>query len=1189
VHVVRSFALPITVCLALLFSRALAANDHNPDFTRDIRPVLARHCFKCHGPDDKARKAKLRLDLRDTALHGGRSGLPAIVPGKLEESELARRISSSDESEVMPPAAAKNPLSDRDKDLLRRWIASGAEYKQHWAFIPPRQAPLPPVKRTDWPRNPIDHFVLARLEAAGLAPSPPADRSTLVRRVYLDLIGLPPTPEETDAFINDNAPDAYEKLVERLLASPHYGERWARRWLDLARYADTNGYEKDRVRSMWPYRDWVIRALNRDLPFDQFTIEQIAGDMLPNATLDQRIATGFHRNTMINEEGGNDPQEFRFHAMTDRVATTGTTWLGLTVGCAQCHTHKYDPIPQREYYQLMACLDNADEPVMDVPTSELMRRRGEMKARIKAIIEDLPNRFPPEGEYRWHAAQIESASSANGASVERMKDGSIRFSGRNPDKDTYTVVVDSSVPDVSAVRLEALADSSLPQSGPGRAANGNSLLSDVRVALAALAAPNELQHVKLVRTVADFSWDGFPVLWAVSKQAKAERPIQGTAARTATLRLDKPLSHLSATRWIIRIEQNYGKQHTIGRLRVSLGQRLNDTRPVSVRRRDSLEWKFNEWLRRQSAEAVRWTVLRPIEAKANLPLLHVLDDCSVLASSDQTKRDVYDLKYRPNLRNITAIRLEALPHDSLPSHGPGRVYYEGTFGDFFLSDFPLTADGKPVKFSRASCTFDADYGRVAGAIDDDPHTGWAIRGGQGKPQTAVFNLATPLQVPTELSLRMVFEQYYAAALGRFRISVTDDPAPVEASARPAEIEKLLVLTADRRTPQQRDQLFKYYLSVAPELAPEHEAIRKLESQIPAYPTTLVLAERPANETRPTYFHERGEFLKVTERVTPNVLSVLPSLPAEAPRNRLGLAGWIVDPRNPLVGRVAMNRQWAAFFGQGIVRTTEDFGYQGEPPTHPELLDWLAVELVRRNWSMKQMHRLIVSSATYQQSSRVTPQLLKLDPQNKLLARGPRVRLEAELVRDSTLKASRLLAEKIGGRSVFPPQPPGVSSEGAYGPLAWNVSQGADRYRRGLYTFSKRTAPFAMFNTFDAPSGEACVARREISNTPLQALTMLNDTLFVEAAQKLGRDLYERGGSVESRAAWLFRRCLARPPADDELKLLVGFFHAENKSFRGKKLNPIAVADSREDDVCERAAWTALARAVLNLDETIVKN
>src|SRR5262245_7245578 len=522
----------LPACLLILACTApLHAADSAPAgqdlFTTSGRPVLVQHCFKCHGPDDRTRKAGLRLDQRDTALRPARSGKRPVVPGKPDESELVRRIFAPDEQTVMPPPVAKNPLSAQEKETLRHWIADGAEYTQHWAFVPPRAVPLPAVRQKDWPRNPIDHFILARLEAEGLQPSPEAERAPLVRRLYLDLVGLPPTPEEADAFVRDPAPDAYERLVDRLLASPHYGERWARRWLDLARYADTNGYEKDRPRSVWPYRDWVIGALNADMPFDRFTIEQLAGDMLPGATLDQRVATGFHRNTMLNEEGGIDPLEFRFYATVDRVHTTATTWLGLTVGCAQCPTHKFDPIPQREYYQLMAFLNNADEPTIDVPRPEITRRRHETEAKVNELIADLPNRFP----------------------VEEARE---------------------------------------------------------------------------------------------------------------------------------------------------------DQRPLEVRRREHLEQKFQQWARAEAGRAVPWSVLRPAEAKARLPVLTGLEDNSVLASGDQSKRDVYDVRFRTGLRRITAIRLEVLPDDRLPKHGPGRIFYEGPFGDFFLSEFTVSVNGRKVQLAKAS-------------------------------------------------------------------------------------------------------------------------------------------------------------------------------------------------------------------------------------------------------------------------------------------------------------------------------------------------------------------------------------------------------------------------------------------------------------------------------------------------------
>jgi hypothetical protein len=1185
----RSLLFSVAFLLAAL---AGPARGEPVDFSRDVRPILSRHCFKCHGPDEKARKAKLRLDVRDAATAETKGGGRPIVPGKPDESELVRRISSADETEVMPPPATKNPLSPAQQQLLRQWIAEGAEYQPHWAFVAPRQAPLPPVRQADWPRNAIDHFVLARLEAAGLRPSPQADRYTLVRRLYLDLIGLPPTPEEADAFAQDPAPDAYERVVDRLLASPHYGERWARRWLDLAHYADTNGYEKDRVRSVWPYRDWVIDALNADLPFDRFTIEQVAGDLLPGATARQKIATGFFRNTMLNEEGGIDPLEFRFHAMTDRVATTGTVWLGLTLGCAQCHTHKFDPLLQREYYQVMAFLNNADEPEMDVPRPDLVARRVEVARQVAARVDDLPNRFPPDGSLRWHTPQPASVVSAAGATAEKLDDASVRFSGKDPEEDTYTVVIDSDLTDVTALRVEALTDPALPSTGPGRTPHGNFVLTEVTVTAAPRNEPEKGQAVKFVRAEADAAQDGFPAGNAIDGNPKTGWAIHvaGTwnVNRTATFTLEKPAGFPGGTRWTIQLGQQHGTHHTLGRLRLGFGQQSSDDRPVEVRRRDHLERKFNEWLKQEENKAVRWTVLRPVEAKSNLPLLTVLDDGSVLASGDQTKRDVYDVRFGGDLKGVTAVQLEVLPDDSLPKRGPGRVYYEGAFGDFFLSEVTLTAGGEAVRFARASQDFADGTNNAAAAIDGNPLTGWSINRGQGKAHAAVFNLAAPLGDLREMSLRLLFERYYSAPLGRFRIWVTTDARPVEARGLPPDVEELVLTPADQRGEAQRERLLRHFLSVAPELAGEREAILKLRDQQLALPTTLVLAERPPSNPRPTFLHRRGEFLQPTDPVEPDVPAILPGLPKDAPRDRLTFARWLVGPDNPLVGRVTMNRQWAAFFGRGLVRTTEDFGYQGERPTHPELLDWLAVELVRQGWSMKQMHRLIVTSATYRQAARATPELQASDPQNRQLARGPRFRLEAELIRDLALKGSGLLSPRLGGPSVFPPQPPSVTSEGTYGALPWTVSAGADRYRRGLYTFSKRTAPYAMFNTFDAPSGEACVARREVSNTPLQALTLLNDAVFVEAAQALGRTLAGKSSSVEARATELFRRCVTRPPSPDEVALLVKFYEAQKQRFVSKELDAAAVAGSGDGDVIERATWTAVARIVFNLDETITR-
>jgi cytochrome c553 len=972
----------------VVFSLLLAAPARADDFfASKVRPILASACFKCHGPDDAARKAKLRLDAREEALKPARSRKRAIVPGKPAESELVARIFSDDETEVMPPPATKLVLTKEQKEILKRWVEEGAEYSPHWAFVAPTRPAVPAVKDAAWPRNPIDRFVQARLEKEKLSPSPVADRYTLVRRVFLDLVGLPPTPAEADAFVNDRRPGAYERLVDRLLASPAYGERWARRWLDLARYADTNGYEKDRPRSIWPYRDWVIAALNADMPYDQFTVEQLAGDMLPNPTRDQVIATGFHRNTMLNEEGGIDPLEFRFHAMADRVATTGTVWLGLTTACAQCHTHKYDPLSHKEYYGLFAFLNNADEPELEIADEETRKRQRE---------------------------------------IER---------------------------------------------------------------------------------------------------AEAQLPNKLTAAQ---------------------------------------------------------EKAFQKWLADERAKAVRWTALRPAEAKGSLPLLTVQPDGSVFVTGDQSKSDTYDLTFRGGWQAITAIRLEVLPDERLPRRGPGRIYYEGPPGDFFLSELSLTADGKPVKLTGATQSYAKGGNTAQKALDGDQQSGWSIDGGQGRAHQAVFRLESPLDAG-ELRLKMLFERYYAAGLGRFRVWVTSDARPA-ARDLPAELERLLLIEPQKLTADQTAALRRHFALTSAETKALREPIERQRQQLGRPTTTLVFTERPPENPRPTFVHHRGEFLQPGERVEPGLPAVLS--PAAGPRDRLGFARWLVSPANPLVGRVTVNRHWATFFGTGIVSTPQDFGLQGDLPSHPDLLDWLALEFVERGWSVKHLHRLIVTSATYRQSSRVTPGLLARDPGNRLLARGPRVRLDAEVVRDLVLRSSGLLAMQLGGPSVFPPQPPEVTTEGAYGQLNWKVSDGRDRHRRGLYTFMKRTAPFALFSTFDGPSGEVCLARREVSNTPLQALTMLNDQTILDASREVARRMTDDKGDLETRVNRAFRDVLTRPPTAEEVAMLTRFLSAQRERFEKKELDAAVVAGAGAG--ADRAAWTALARVLFNLDETIMR-
>lgn len=987
---------------ALLVRGARAEEAEVPSFNADVRPILAAKCFACHGPDEETREAGLRLDSFAGASED-LGGYRAIEPGDAEASELIRRVTSDDPYEKMPPQESGETLTGEEIDTLRRWIDGGGAYDVHWAFEPPRRAVLPEVSRPDWPANAIDAFVLHRLDQEELSPSADANPMTLVRRVYLDLLGVPPTPEQADAFLQDARPDAYERLVDRLLASERYGERWARAWLDVARYADTNGYEKDRPRSIWPYRDWVIAALNRDMPFDRFTIAQIAGDMLPEATVGDRIATGFHRNTMLNEEGGIDPLEFRYYAMVDRVATTGLVWMGMTVGCAQCHTHKYDPLTHTDYYRLMALLNNADEPDLVVPDPQIQQQRDVLLAEIQRLEATLEDQFPP-GEFS-----------------------------------------------------EA----------------------------------------------------------------------------------------------------------------------------------------FDAWVSRQRMAATPWRVLRPSRMSTNLPRLELRDDGSIFSSGDITKRDVFELSIPLDGVEgpVTALRLEVLPDGSLPASGPGRAYYEGRRGDFFLSEVEARVGDAAIDFVSATHS----YGNIAvgsgkadatNVFDGDGSTGWSTAGREGESHQLVLQLSEPLEAAGELQLTMLFERHFAASLGRFRWSATKAPGDVTASDLPIELEAILAKPETEWGADERDRLRRHFARTTPELAEARKPIDQLREQLPELPSTLVLRERPADNPRSTHRHHRGEYLSPREEVQPGVPEIFVGDDEDQPGDRLALARWLVSDRNPLVARVTVDRAWRAFFGQGLVPGSGDYGTQAPPPTHPELLDTLAVELVDAGWSLKWLHRKIVTSRTYRQQSEASEELWRRDPENRLLARGPRHRLDAEMVRDAALVASELLCSRIGGPSVYPPQPQSVTQL-AYGGTPWPTSAGADRYRRSLYTFAKRTAPFAAYATYDAPTGENCTVVRGRSNTPLQALTQLNDEMFMEMSRALAqRAMVEAEGEAE-RLEFIFRQCLTRFPTDHEQASILAYRSEQLARLEAGQLDPAAVAAAPEASA-ERASWAMVARVVMNLDEMISK-
>lgn len=980
-----------------------------------IETILSVHCVECHGRN--VRKGGLRLDDPPALAQGGDSG-PLFVPGESGKSLLVRKITASDPADRMPPKGS--PLSVEDIARVVAWIDAGApvrksekmqepEVPDHWSFHRPSMPDVPTLNESAKLSNPIDAFVLKRLAEEGLFFSPEADRTTLIRRLSLDLTGLPPTPDEVDAFLSDPRPDAYDRLVDRLLASPHYGERQALHWLDIARYADTNGFEKDRARSIWPYRDWVIRAFNQDLPFDRFVIEQLAGDMLPNATLDQRIATGFHRNTMVNEEGGIDVEEFRYEALVDRANTTATAFLGLTLACAQCHTHKYDPITQREYFQFLAFFDSSDDVIIEVPSLEVEKERRQREARIEAMTAELSNQFP----------------------------------------------------------LDDAVDS-------------------------------------------------------------------------------------------------------------------EDGLTEGERRRLSLERHFQAWQASIRSKAVPWQVARVVEARSKGHATFVqLPDGSVLVKGDWPNTDTYELSLRVDRPRLTAIRLEVLPDRSLPGGGPGRgVIMEE--GDFLLSELSAAAapwyaphELTPLSIVHASEDYAAEGRSAQQALDGKLDTGWSVKGATGRAHAAVFRVDGSSWPGGETLLKLKLDQVYVHqhTIGRFRVSVTDAEGEVTASGVPAHIETVLLLEPAERTASQREELLSHYLNVAPELVTAREPIDALRATMPKHPTTLVMEER--EEPRVTRIRHRGEFLEPREAVTPDVPAILPPLPETAPRTRLTLARWLVASENPLTARVTVNRMWQQYFGRGLVNTPEDFGLRGEPPTHPELLDWLAVEFMRRGWSVKDLTRLLVTSATYRQSSRVTHELYALDPSNELLGRSNRFRVEAEIIRDILLFTSGLLRARIGGPSVHPPVPQGLLA--LVYDTNWTASEGDDLHRRGLYTYWKRTLPYPAASVFDAPARDTVCVRRIRSNTPLQALTMLNDPLTMEAAQALAiRVLREAPKDTASRVKHLYKLTLSRWPDEHELAWVTEFLGRRFSGFTEAGADP------------EQAVWTLVARAMLNLDETITR-
>ena len=1098
------FALLIFASIVWTRSRPVAAADAPPkpvDFNREVRPILSDTCFTCHGPDEKKRMAKMRLDETE-GLFADRGGYKIITPGSAAQSKLYQKISSTNPAFRMPPVYSGRTLTPKQIEVIKQWIDQGAKWETQWSFVAPKRPPVPEVKDKTWVRNPIDNFVLARLETEGLKPSPEADKATLLRRVSFDLTGLPPTPAEVDSFLADKSPDAYEKRVDQLLASNHYGERMAMEWLDLARYSDTHGYHIDSLREMWPWRDWVIKAYNQNMPFDQFTIKQLAGDLLPKPTLDDKIATGFNRNNMVNFEGGAIPQEYHAEYVIDRASTTGTTWLGLTVGCARCHDHKFDPIRQKDFYSLVAYFNtipergldgyqgNAD-PVLPLPTAEQQHHLDELNGQIASTLAALPEKDMVALRNDWQ-------KSALAGLPEPSSDGLIAY-----------YPLDGSLADASGQHHE------------GKAVRG------------------------------DVVYD------------------EGTVGKAAEFSGETQVNFAGA-----------GDFDRGDRFSLALWTRLSTSNAVKlIQKRDGTD----QW--------------QGYEVMIDDPT-YSIDDPTSTGQRERISRFIVRLAGRwPD----NAIEVQTRERFATGSFNHLVVNYDGSGK---ASGIKLYVDGKPAATEVLKDSLTGSFRTSVPLEVGNKANGKPFEG--GLDDLRIYSRTLNDEEAETLAIRVPARSALLALNGK----PTQEIAALQPEKEPAEPEigeenkaETPDAKAARLEKQHQAALNEYFLKYA---APEKD--RRLYAQLVDLREQKVKAEKSITsimvmqemkKPRDTFILGRGQYDNPGEKVTPGVPAFLPPLPPGAPPNRLTLARWLVDPKNPLTARVAVNHYWQDCFGVGIVKTADDFGSQGESPSHPQLLDWLATEYIAGGWNTKAMMRLIVTSATYRQSSRETKELNERDPENRLLARGPRFRLPAEMVRDNALEISGLLDTRIGGPSVYPYQPKGLWEEMAFGGgfsgQTYVQSTGADLYRRSMYTVWKRTVPPPQLTTFDAPDREKCTARRTVTNTPLQALVLLNDPTYVEASRVLAeKTLVQAGRDPQKRVDFAFRLATDRKPQPQERAVLLQLARQELVEYRHDKasaLKLISVGDARRNpklDPAELAAWTTVASTILNMDETITK-
>lgn len=1137
------FSRPLGLIAVVFGTANLVADDTSTDFNRDIRPLLFSRCVTCHGPDEQERQAGLRLDTAAGA-HEDLGGYAAVVPGDADESELIARVSSDDPDTVMPPPGKGAPLTDAEVELLREWIDKGGDYAKHWSYEVPIRPELPTVSNPAWATGAIDHFTLAMMDVHGLRPSPEADRLTLARRLAIDLTGLPPTWQQAEAFANDKRADAYEIYVDSLLSSPEFGERWARVWLDLARYADSAGYADDPPRTIWAYRDYVINAINDNMPFDQFTIEQIAGDLLSDPTEQQLVATAFHRNTLTNNEGGTNDEEFRNVAIVDRVNTTMAVWMGTTMACAQCHTHKYDPITQEEYFKFFAFFnstadaDKRDEsPVLEIWSDSQKRRKEVLSERIAELESeisapsDLVDRqreqwlatftSPPE----WRVVDVDPMSSKR--ELKRTPDGWIEAAADDVEKDTYQISIPLTAEPVTGLRLETSASQQRNFVVTElRATWAPKQPSPIQARFVRVQLPGESRMLHLAE-IEVFSGDTNIALDGTAKQSS-------TYADAVANRVNDG-----------NTDGDYYKgsvQHTSGEKDPWVEIDLGDSRTID---------RLVVWNRTDGGAGI-------IE-RLNGFTVSLLDaDRNVVWTE------------KPDAPAQTT-------HVLSPS-GMRDIQFVHASADHEQSGFPATAVIEPKP---------------------NPKTGWAVAPQVGKPHQLTVSLDSPTP-PVEgvITLNLAQESEHPAhLLDHFRLSISTDENLTQWSTLPVTVRDIIAKGRDRWNENEASRIQDYFREIAPALEPQRRELKSARDELAKmkpFTSVPVMNELPEDRRRVTKVQIRGNYQSTGEAVSEGTPQVFHELKHSGRPSRLDLARWLVDPENPLTARVIVNRHWEQLFGTGIVQTSEEFGSQGELPSHPRLLDWIAVEFRESGWDVKRMIKMIVLSATYRQSSVATPELIAADPANRWFARGPRFRISAEMVRDQALFVAGLLSDKRLGPPVNPPQPE-LGLKAAFGSATdWKTSQGEDRYRRGLYTTWRRSSPYPSMAQFDAPNREVCTVRRIRTNTPLQALVTLNDPVYVEAAQLFARNMIRASDSTDGRLIYAFRTALIRDPSAAEVDRLGRLVDDVTTRYResiedAKRMatDPLGPLPDGADPA-EYAAWTVVANVILNLDELLMK-